>query len=275
MTVIESQFIRPHTVGKFSWRELWRVRNMITNLIRASALLPYSETYFGYFWTLFRPFVFLGVIVFIKQRSGAHMGEGIPYPLFLYSGLILWWYLVDAIKQSARSVFTYKGLITKIYFPRIIAPAVPVFGRLFDLGIQAAGVAVMMVLFSRYPDSHIFLLPLVLLNVIVLCLGLGYLLAVASVAFRDMERILDYILYIGMFVSPVIYSIELVPPEYRDLYSWLNPTVGPLMAFRAVLFSGVQPDYPALVHSMIVSVVLLVIGMMVFQRVQATLAERM
>jgi len=129
--MIERQFIRPQTIEKVSLTEIWRVRNMVSNLIRSSALLPYSNTYFSYLWTLLRPFIFLGVIVFIKQRSGGNMGEEIPYPLFLYSGLILWWYLVDAIKQSARSVFTYQGLISKIYFPRVIAPAVPVFGILF------------------------------------------------------------------------------------------------------------------------------------------------
>lgn len=273
--MLEKQVIRPDTVGKFSWREIWRGRNMVMNLIRASAILPYSETYLGYIWTLFRPFIFLAVIVFIKKRSGGDMGEDIPYPLFLYSGLILWWYIVDAIKQSSRSAFAYKGLITKIYFPRIIIPAVPVIARLFDLGIQVVGVIVMMVIFSRYPDNNVFMLPLVFLNVIILCLGLGYLLAVVSVAFRDVERIVDYVLYIGLFMSPVLYAVRLVPPEYQDLYSWLNPTVGPLMAFRAVLFSGVQQNYQWLMHSMIVSVVLLIVGMTVFNRMQAMLAERM
>lgn len=248
---------------------------MITNLVRSSALLPYSESSFGYLWTLLRPFIFLLVIVFIKQRSGGNMGEEIPYPAFLYTGLILWWYMVDAIKQSSRSVFTYKGLITKIYFPRIVAPAIPVFGRLLDLGIQVVGVVTMMIWFDLYPDEHIVILPLVLLNVMLLCLGLGYLLSVASVAFRDTDRIVDYVLYIGLFVSPVIYAIEIIPEEYRYLYSWLNPAVGPLMAFRAALFASVEPDYGALMRSITVSGILLVIGINVFQRVQATLAERM
>lgn len=275
MAAIESQFIRPDSVEKFVWRELWRVRNMFANLVRASALLPYSESYFGYLWTLLRPFIFLAVMVFIKHRSGGSMGESIPYPLFLYSGLVLWWYCVDAIKQSARSIYTYKGLVTKIYFPRVIVPAVPVCGRLLDLGIQVAGVVVMMVIFDWYPDGHIFLLPLVLLNTMLLCLGLGYLLAVASVAFPDTERIVDYMFYIGLFVSPVIYAVKLIPDEYRALYSWLNPFAGPLMLFRSALFSGFQPDYPAILHSMLVSVTLFLIGVALFQRVQATLAERL
>jgi lipopolysaccharide transport system permease protein len=267
--------IRPHSVGELSWREIFNCREMIRNLIRSSALLPYSETYFGYFWTLMRPFIFLGVLVFIKNRSMANMGEEIPYPLFLYSGLILWWYVVDAIKQSARSSFSYKGLITKIYFPRVILPVVPVIARFFDFGIQGIGLIGLMIFYGHYPDSNILLLPLVFLNVSMFCLGIGLFFAVLSVAFKDTERILDYILYVGLFISPVIYAIDLIPADFRLVYSWLNPTVGPLMAFRAALFSGLTPDYTGLLHSFLVSGILLIFGYFIFQRMQVSLAERM
>lgn len=268
-------WIRPHSVGDLSWREIFNCREMIRNLIRSSALLPYSETYFGYFWTLLRPFIFLGVLVFIKNRSMANMGEEIPYPLFLFSGLVLWWYMVDAIRQSARSTFTYKGLITKIYFPRVIIPVVPVIARFFDLSLQAIGLIGLMVFYGQYPGGNILLLPLVFLNIGILCLGVGFLFSVLSVVLKDMERILDYVLYVGMFVSPVIYAIELIPPEYRMLYSWVNPTVGPLMAFRAALFSDLTPDYVAFFHSFVVSGILLLVGVVIFQRMQVLLAERM
>jgi lipopolysaccharide transport system permease protein len=248
---------------------------MVVNLVRASALLPYSGTYFGYFWTLCRPFIFLAIMIFIKNRSGSDMGEEIPYPLYLYSGLVLWWYLVDAIKQSARSPLTYQGLITKIYFPRVIVPFVPVLGRLLDLAIQAVGIVVMMIIFDRYPDEHIYLLPIAMINVLLLCLGLGYLVSVLMVGFRDTERILDYLLYTGLFLSPVLYTTRLVPDGFRDLYSWINPTVGPLMAFRAALFSGASPDFPALLHSLIVSVLFCLLGLFLFLKVQSSLAERM
>lgn len=266
--------IRPVPTG-ISLQEIWGVRGMVANLVRASALLPYSGTYFGYFWTLCRPFIFLAVMIFIKNRSGSNMGEEIPYPLYLYTGLVLWWYLVDAIKQSARSPFTYQGLITKIYFPRVVVPCIPVLGRLFDLAIQAVGIVAMMFVFDCFPDEHIYLLPIVMINVLLLCLGLGYLVSVLMVAFRDTERILDYLLYIGLFLSPVLYTTRLIPDEFRDLYSWVNPAAGPLLAFRAALFSGASPDYAALAHSLIVSTVLCVVGLYLFQKTQNSLAERM
>lgn len=266
--------IKPVSPG-ISLQELWGVRGMVANLVRASALLPYSGTYFGYFWTLCRPFIFLVVMVFIKHQSGSNMGEEIPYPLYLYSGLVMWWYLVDAIKQSARSPFTYQGLITKIYFPRIIVPCIPVLGRLFDMAIQIFGIVVMMFIFDCFPSGNIYLLPIVLINVLLLCLGLGYLVSVMMVAFRDVERILDYLLYIGLFLSPVLYTTRLIPKQFQDIYSWLNPVAGPLITFRAALFSGASPDYAALTHSLVVSILLSLVGLFLFQKTQNTLAERM
>lgn len=248
---------------------------MFLSLVRTSALLPYSETRFGYFWTLLRPFIFLAVMVFIKQQSASRMGEEVAYPLFLYAGLVLWWYVVDAVKASARSPFVYKGLIAKIYYPRVITPAIPVLGRLFDLAIQGGGVLLMMLVFWQFPGKNIWLLPVALFNVLLLALGLGYFFAVAVVVFRDTERILDYLLYIGLFISPVLYAPALIPEEYRSLYAWLNPTVGPLTAFRAALFSDVQMDFQPLVSSLVVSSILLVLGVAVFQHAQAGFAEKM
>jgi len=271
---MHSYVIRPEpTVVKLS--DLWRVRWMFMSLVRASALLPYSETRFGYLWTLLRPFIFLSVIVFIKHRSGGQVGQEIQYPLYVYSGLVLWWYTVDAIKASARSPFEYKGLITKIYYPRIITPAIPVLGRLLDLAIQGGGVIFMMLIFRQFPGTNIWLLPVAILNVVLLALGLGYLFAVAVVAFRDAERIVDYLLYIGLFISPVLYTPALIPEKYRSLYAWLNPTVGPLTTFRAALFADIQMDFHPLLSSLVVSIILLVVGAAIFQRAQAGFVEKM
>lgn len=271
--ITESYVIRA-APARLSFAELWRCRWMFLNLVRSSALLPYSETKFGYFWTMLRPFIFLSVMVLIKQRSGGVMGENFAYPLFLYTGLVLWWYLVDSVKASARSPFLYKGLITKIYYPRVITPAIPVLGRLFDLLIQAVGILVMMLIFDHYPDSNILLLPVAVFNILLLSLGLGYLFSILVVAFRDTERILDYILYIGIFLSPVLYAPTIIPSEYRTLYIWINPTVGPLSAFRAALFSGVEFDNVSLIASLITSTVLFIIGTVWFQIVQHHFPEK-
>lgn len=266
--------IRP-VPSQISFREVCRARWMFLSLVRASALLPYVGTRFGYFLTLLRPFVFLAVMVFIKQRSDSQMGETIAYPLFVYTGLILWWYLVDAVKASSRSPITYKGLITKIYYPRIVTPAIPVFGRLFDLVIQGVGILLMMLLFWNFPGKNVWILPIVIFNIMLLALGLGYIFSVASIAFRDFDRVLDYMLYIGLFISPVLYAPAIIPAEYQEFYAWVNPVVGPLGAFRSALFADVEMNFRALFSSLFVSSILFVVGVSLFQRAQANFVEKM
>lgn len=254
--------------------ELFRARYMFVNLVRTAALVPYADMAFGVIWTLCRPLLFLAVIVFIKVRSGAAMGEEIPYALYLLTGLIAWWYFVDATRHSSRAVFTYRALITKVYLPRLIIPAVAPAARAFDLAVQSVLLVPFMIYFQRYPGVNILLLPLVLLHFAILSLALGYIFTSMAVFMRDVEQILDYVLYIAMFLSPVIYSMRIVPDEYRYVYAALNPVAGPLDALRCVLFAGVPVDAVAWSISAVTTALLLVLGVVMFRRIEDVLAER-
>ena len=127
---------------------------------------------------------------------------------------------------------------------------------------------------GRHPDWHLVLLPLVVIHVALLSVGLGYIFAVLSAGAKDFERMLDFALYVALFVSPVIFSVHMVPAEFRDLYALLNPMVGPLEVIRAALFSGVALDLRAWGLSAISTTVILIIGLITFSRHEADLAER-
>lgn len=264
--------------GPQDWRsltaEIARARFLFLNLVRTAALAPYSKMVFGVLWTFLRPLLFLAVLVFIKARSGAAMGENIPYALYLLTGLVAWWYFVDATRQSSRGVFTYRSLITKVYLPRLIIPAVAPVARMFDLAVQAVLIVPFMIALHCYPGVEILLLPLVILHLALLSLALGYIFTALAIFMRDVERIIDYVLYIGMFLSPVIYSTQIVPPDYRYLYVAINPAAGPLEALRGVLFADAPIDVGAWALSAGVTAVLLALGLSMFQRVQDVLAER-
>jgi len=254
-------------------REIVAARFMFWNMVRSAALAPYANVVLGPLWTMLRPLIFLAVIVLVRRFSGASMGEPIHYSLYLYSGLVLWWYLVDASRQSSRSMFSYRGIVTKIYFPRIVAPAVPVVARLVDLAVQLAPLALFMGYHGQWPGVRLLLLPVVLLHAMLLCLGLGYLFGAMAALSRDADRVLDYILYVGLFLSPVIYSTQIVPAEYRLLYAVLNPAVGPLLAWRATLFDAVGLDTTLWLLSLLSTLVLLVAGAIAFARIERRLGE--
>lgn len=247
---------------------------MFWNLVKSSALSPYADMALGFFWTFVRPFIFLLVIAFVRKQSNAQMGESIEYILFVYSGLVLWWYFVDATKQSARSFSRYRGLITKIYYPRIITPAIPVFARLFDLALQLLAAVPLMIYYGHFPDWHIVLLPLVIVHVLLIALALGYVFSIFAALLRDFERILDFLLYAAFFVSPVIFSAAIVPRDYFAMYSVLNPMAIPLEAFRAALFSGGVVEVQTWLISASVSLVWLIVGFALFFRYQDEIAER-
>ncbi len=260
--------------GRSLFRDFYDARHMFWNMVRTAAVMPYRELSFGFLWAMIRPVVFLLVIVFIKNRSGADMGTNVEYTLFVFSGIISWWYFSDATSGSANSIYVHRSIITKMYFPRVIIPVMPVIVRSFDWFLQFLALFVIMAWYGRSPDAEVWLIPVAILNLMVLALAVGFLFAVLSTYFRDVQQALGNALYVGLFISPVIYSHTLVPEQYRLLYVTLNPTVGPLTALRAGLFDVYPPDYAALGISIVVTLILLVIGVYAFTRIEDDLPER-
>jgi len=274
MKLPEEIVIRPRSRGIAAQiSEIGKARFMLWNLIKSAALLPYADLALGIFWTFARPLIFVAVIVFIRNKSNAQMGETVPYALYVFGGLILWWYFVDATKQSSRSLYRYRGLLTKVYYPRLITPLVPVIARLFDLGLQLFAIIPLMLYFERLPNWHIFMMPLLVVHVAFLALGFGFLFSVLSAAIKDFERMLDFALYLAFFMSPVIFSLRIVPTEYRQAYAFFNPMVGPLEVFRNVLFGGESVDYAVWGLSALSTLFVTALGVLIFLRYEERLAE--
>lgn len=256
------------------FREFYDARHMFWNMVRTAALLPYNDMVLGFLWTMVRPLVFILVVVFIKNSSGADMGVDVEYELFVFSGIISWWYFSDAALGSAKAIYNHRSIITKMYFPRIIIPVMPVAVRSFDLCMQFVALAGLMILYGRAPDLDLWLFPVAVLNLMLLALGVGYIFAVLSTYFRDVQQILGNALYVGLFLSPVIFSTDLVPEQFQLLYKIINPAVGPLVNLRAGLFNAYPPDYMALIFSFAVSLSLLLLGVFAYRRIEDDLPER-
>ncbi len=266
--------IKPHSGwAALNLQELISARYLLWNLIRRNVKKPYIDLSFGVFWTLLRPLLFVFVFFVIKQKSNADMKEGLQYVLFVYSGVILWWYFANATTSATKSIYKDKNLITKVYYPRLITPIVPVVAGTTDLFIQMALLPVGMLVYWRFPDWHILLLPLVFLHVMILALGLGLIIASMSLESRDFISMMDYILYIAMFLSPVIYSPSILPEKFHGLYYVINPVAAPLQVFRASLFGGLQIPWNGWGLSFLISVCLLILGAFIFKRVEAYLAD--
>jgi lipopolysaccharide transport system permease protein len=242
-------------------------------MVRRQIRVEFDQMYLGFFWAIARPLIMVLVFVLLRDLSQARLGVTIPYALYLFSGLILWFYFIESVMETAASVQRDAGLIQKVYFPRLMSPIATVLAGLYGFGIAAVPLAVMMVYYGVYPSWSLLLLPLVLAQVLVLILGLGCVFAALTLSNRDWQKFLAFSLYVGLFVSPVIYSPDMIPERVRDLY-YLNPMAGTLLAFRSTLFQGLPFPLGQWLFSIGVSGFVLLFGLVMFQRVERVLVDR-
>jgi lipopolysaccharide transport system permease protein len=165
-------------------------------------------------------------------------------------------------------------LLTKIYYPRLLTPLVPVVSGLVIFAVGMLPLAILMVIYDLHPGWMFVLLPVVLLPCIAFALGLGLLVSALSIEDRDWERALVFSMTIGLWLSPVIYAPDMIPQTVRNIYQ-LNPIAGPLLAFRSVLFFGVPFPIPEFGYSVVSSFAILALGTFVFRRSELRLVDRL
>ena len=255
-------------------RELYRYRNLIWNLVWRDIRVQFDEMYLGVTWATARPLLMVTIFALFRKLSGANLHVPIPYVVYLYSGLILWFYFLEATNITSKSIQKNASLITKIYFPRVINFIVPVIASLYGLAIAILPLFCMMIWQQVYPGWRIVLLPLVLGQCMLLVLAVGTIFASLSLESKDFDKLLSQILYIGLYVSPVIFAPGLIPSAARTIY-FLNPIAGTLLAFRSCLFDDFPFPWWQWIYSSIATLFLLAIGTVIYKRVEAFIADKL
>lgn len=255
-------------------RELWRYRHLLRSLVERNVRTQFDAMHLGFIWACARPVLYVVVFSWIRHLSDARIGVDIPYPLYVYSGMIVWWYILDATRGASNALRSDAALMTKVYYPRIFAPIVPVIAGLTNFGISLVPMALMLVWFGIYPGWYLLMLPLVLLQCMALVLGLGLMFAALSIEYRDWDRLLYFSLYLGMFVSPVIYAPSMIPEDWRTFYL-LNPMAGTLLAFRGAFFEPFAFPILPWLYSLAWSVGVLVLGIWLFRRTEMQFADKL
>jgi lipopolysaccharide transport system permease protein len=255
----------------FDLPELWAYRELLVFLTWRDVRVRYKQAVLGMGWVVLQPLlmtlvftVFLGVIVRVPS-------DNVPYPLFAYSGLILWTFFSGATSGSGNSLVGNAHLITKVYFPRVLVPLASILARMVDLLVSLVMLIGLIIYFRAGVYPGLLLAPLLIFLLALLALGLGMWTSALNVKYRDVGLALPVFIQLWMFVSPVVYPLTLVPERWRFVYS-LNPLVGIIEGFRAALF-GKSFNWPALGTSAIVTLALLVYAGYVFKRREKTFAD--
>ena len=253
-------------------RELWHHRDLVYYLSRRDIVVRYKQAVVGLFWAVLQPLLLACVFsLFLGQYAKVPSPPGVPYPLFVVSGLVIWLFFAGAVEKSARSTVESEGLISKIYFPRAIIPVSAVVPPVIDLLLAVVVLIVIGALYGFYPGLQILALPLCIGLALMTALGLGLWLSALNVKYRDAGLVVPFALLVGLFITPVMYPFDLVPENVQWLYS-LNPMVGVLESFR---WSMLGTDWPGalLLIPLATGIVLLVTGAIYFERAQRSFAD--
>lgn len=250
---------------------LWERRELLYFLMWRDIKVRYKQTALGAAWAVIQPLVTMLIFTYFFGKLAKVPTDGVPYPIFFYTGLLLWTFFANGVNSGANSLIGNSNLITKVYFPRLIIPSAAVGAGLLDFAI-ASVLLIGLLVYYGFPvtSGYLMLLPLVGLTT-VLALGVGIWFSALNVKYRDVRYALPFLIQIWLFVSPIIYPSSLVPDEWRWVM-WLNPVTGVVEAFRASLF-GRPFLWAGLAYSCGFSLVMLAYASYAFRRMERSFAE--
>ena len=250
---------------------LWSHREVLYFLMWRDLKVRYKQTVLGAAWVILQPIVITLVFTIFLGKLIRVPSDGVPYPIFAFTALLVWTFISNAVLSSSYSIVTNAQIITRVYFPRLLIPAATVGVRLVDL-ILASLILVALMIYYQVPISwSILMLPLFVIQVGALALAVGIWGAALNVRYRDVGTVLPILLQVWMFVSPVVYSSSLVPQKARLLYS-LNPLAGIIGGFRASLFN-LPFDWSSIIISALITLPLLTFSIHVFRKMEASFAD--
>ena len=251
--------------------ELWSYRELGLVLALRELKVRYKQTVFGLAWVIIQPLVAVAIFTIVFGRLADLPSEGLPYAVFVYSGLIVWGYFSGALQSVAESLVQNRDLVTKTHFPALIAPIALALPGLADLAVSLGVVAILMGAYGVAPGVALVLLPLWVGACLLVVMAAGLWLSALNVQYRDVRHTMTFLVQIWLFASPVVYASSLVEGTWRYVYA-LNPMVTVLDGFRWSLVDGPAPGVEALVSLAVVALGLAG-GLVYFLRAERRFAD--
>ena len=255
------------------WKDLWRYHELFYFLAWRDILVRYKQTVIGLAWALIRPFLTMVVFVVVFSKLAKLPSEGVPYPILVFAALLPWQFFANAFTEAGNSLISNAGMISKVYFPRLVIPTSAVIVSFVDFLISGIILVGLMLWYGFAPDWRIITLPFFIFIAFAAAMGAGLWIAALNVKYRDMRYIIPFVVQFGLYVSPVGFSSAIVPEQWRLLYS-LNPMVGVIDGFRwAILGGNTQLYWPGFLLSLFLVLVILVTGIVYFRKTEKTFAD--
>ena len=271
----------PRDGAGIDWAELWRYRELVGFLAWRDVKIRYKQSVLGMAWAVLQPLltmvVFSVLFGLLLGRDGKPTLEGVPYAVSTYCALVPWQLFASAMTASGNSLVTNQALVTKVYFPRLVAPIAPIAAALVDFGVAFAVLLAMMLAYGIFPGPAMLALPAFVVLAVATALAASLWLSALNALYRDVRHTLPFLVQLWMFVTPVVYTTGSVlgdaSPWLRGLYA-LNPMAGVVEGFRWSLLGRGEPPWLAVALSAVVVAALLAGGARFFRRVEHQVADR-
>lgn len=280
-----------HKLWSVDFKEIWRYRDLITLFVKRNIIVQYKQTILGPLWYIIQPVltVIMNMVVFggIAKMST----DGIPQPLFYMAGNVCWFYFSDCLNQTSSTFTANQSMFGKVYFPRLVVPISTVMSNLLRFGIQLALFVAMYLYFFAYGTSihfgllvpsapfivnvFVFVFVFVLLVIMLAGLGLGFGILISSMTtkYRDLTILFTFIVQLWMYATPIVYPMSMVTNEKLRTIIMLNPLSSVIETFKYVTLGQGYFSWLALGYSFVFMCVLLLLGIVIFNKVQRSFMD--
>lgn len=252
-------------------KEIIKYRELFFTLALRDIKVRYKQTIFGGLWAVAQPLATMIVFSFFFGSLAQISSDGLPYPIFSYSGLILWMFFLNSVSLASSSLLNDARLVTKIYFPKLILPLSTTLVCLIDYVIAFFVLVILALFFKIVPNTYIFFLPIIIFFTWLLSSGLGLFFAAVNIKYRDVKFVIPFFFQLLMFASPIIY-----PTSVSGRFKWLimlNPISGFIEAHRAIILGHQQINFQMLVISIIFSIIIFIGGAIYFRSLEKRFAD--
>ena len=253
-------------------RELWHFRELALRLAWRDIAVRYKQTAIGILWAIIQPFLMTVVFTLVFGKFASFYSKGVPYPIFSYSALLIWSYFQSAATLSSSTLIANRGLVTKVYFPRVLLPLAGVSIPVVDLLFASTVLVVMWPWFSTWPSAAIVLAPLFVLLALITALGIGLFFSAVTVRYRDVPYAIPFVMSSLMFLSGVVQPISRFP-EYAQWVLALNPMTAVVNGFQWGVVGTAPPDLAMTLVSIGSALVMFTVGLWYFRQSEPKFAD--
>jgi lipopolysaccharide transport system permease protein len=271
--------IEPHTsIFHLSFRDLWRYRDLLFLLVKRDFISFYKQTILGPLWFFLQPLFTTIIYVIVFSRLAGISTDGLPPPLFYMVGIVAWNYFAECLTKTSTIFRDNAAMFGKVYFPRLIMPLSIVLSNLVRFGVQLILLLLIFLFYITFkdfrPETNIYILffPVAVLMMACLGLAMGLIISALTTKYRDLSFLVSFGVQLMMYATPVIYPLSIVSDKYKWLVS-VNPMTGIFEAIRYGLLGRGIFDWPLVGYSSAVTIILLITGILVFNKVEKNFVD--